>query len=143
MRRAEGGAKCLGYFVWKITILRQKILFFPILGGAHAGWAPPPLYPPLQTFIDSFYEYTIYILLWIMMLYDCYYYYYHFLPKYHVAKRENNINEWFIILRDIILLMKSQLVTTCSYSLKFDVNRCFEIRLCQIVNMYRNRLCHL
>ena len=30
----------LGYFVWKITILRPKILFFPILGGA----APPP--PP-------------------------------------------------------------------------------------------------
>jgi hypothetical protein len=24
----------LGYFVWKITILRQKIIFFPILGGA-------------------------------------------------------------------------------------------------------------
>jgi hypothetical protein len=23
----------LGYFVWKITILRQKIIFFPILGG--------------------------------------------------------------------------------------------------------------
>ena len=28
--------KCLGYFVWKITILRQKILFFPIAeGGAN------------------------------------------------------------------------------------------------------------
>ena len=23
----------LGYFVWKITILREKIIFFPILGG--------------------------------------------------------------------------------------------------------------
>jgi hypothetical protein len=23
----------LGYFVWKITILRQKIIFFSILGG--------------------------------------------------------------------------------------------------------------
>ena len=34
--------KLLGYFVWKITILRQKILFFPILGGAR-----PPLDPPL------------------------------------------------------------------------------------------------
>ena len=32
--------KLLGYFVWKITILRQKIIFFPILGG-RAG-APPP-----------------------------------------------------------------------------------------------------
>ena len=29
----------LGYFVWKITILRQKIIFFPILEGC-----PPP--PP-------------------------------------------------------------------------------------------------
>ena len=29
--------KILGYFVWKITILRQKIIFFPILGGARAG----------------------------------------------------------------------------------------------------------
>ena len=26
--------KFLGYFVWKITILRQKIIFIPILGGA-------------------------------------------------------------------------------------------------------------
>jgi hypothetical protein len=25
--------KCLGYFVWKITILRQKIIFFPIAEG--------------------------------------------------------------------------------------------------------------
>jgi hypothetical protein len=25
--------KMLGYFVWKITILCQKIIFFPILGG--------------------------------------------------------------------------------------------------------------
>jgi hypothetical protein len=25
--------KFLGYFVWKIMILRQKIIFFPILGG--------------------------------------------------------------------------------------------------------------
>ena len=71
LRRAEGGAKnfgvfrvknhdftpkksdffqmqrearnFVGYFVWKITILRQKILFFPILGGR-----PPPLDPPLM-----------------------------------------------------------------------------------------------
>ena len=69
LRRAEGGAKIfgvfrvknhdftpknliffqlrretrkfLGYFVWKITILRQKIIFFPILGGGgRAGYAP-------------------------------------------------------------------------------------------------------
>ena len=42
LRRAEGAAKILGYFVWKITILRQKIIFFPISGGARAGCAPPP-----------------------------------------------------------------------------------------------------
>jgi hypothetical protein len=75
LRRAEGGAKCLGvfrvknhdftpknhilfilrrearnllgYFVWKITILRQKIMFFPILGGRAPGAPPPPLDPPL------------------------------------------------------------------------------------------------
>ena len=41
LRRAEGGAKNFGYFVWKITILRQKIIFFPILGGVRAGCAPP------------------------------------------------------------------------------------------------------
>ena len=39
LRRAERGAKIFGYFVWKITILRQKIIFFPILGG---GARPPP-----------------------------------------------------------------------------------------------------
>ena len=41
LRRAEEARKFLGYFVWKITILRQKIIFFPILGGARAGCAPP------------------------------------------------------------------------------------------------------
>jgi hypothetical protein len=30
--------KFLGYFVWKITILRKKIIFFLILEGARAGW---------------------------------------------------------------------------------------------------------
>jgi hypothetical protein len=38
--------KILGYFVWKITILRQKIIFFPILGGRAPG--APPLDPPLK-----------------------------------------------------------------------------------------------
>ena len=33
LRRAEGGTKLLGYFVWKITILRQKIIFFSIAEG--------------------------------------------------------------------------------------------------------------
>jgi hypothetical protein len=39
----------LGYFVWKITILRQNFLFFPILGGGGGGAhrVRPPLDPPL------------------------------------------------------------------------------------------------
>ena len=32
--------KCLGYFVWKITILRQKIIFFPILLHIYATLWP-------------------------------------------------------------------------------------------------------
>jgi hypothetical protein len=40
--------KFLGYFLWKITILRQKIKFFPILGGARAGCAPPGSAPEIQ-----------------------------------------------------------------------------------------------
>ena len=37
--------KFLGYFVWKITILRKKIVFFSNFRGACAPGAPPP--PPL------------------------------------------------------------------------------------------------
>ena len=36
----EGGAKMFRVFVWKITILRQKIIFFSILGGS--ALPPPP-----------------------------------------------------------------------------------------------------
>ena len=49
LRRAEGGAKMLGYFVWKITILPQKIIFFPILGGC-APDAPPWIRPWIYIF---------------------------------------------------------------------------------------------
>ena len=31
----------LEYFVWKITVLRQKIIFFPILGGGASPWIRP------------------------------------------------------------------------------------------------------
>ena len=41
--------KILGYFVWKITIIRQKIIFFPILGGGGGAGRRPPLDPPLLT----------------------------------------------------------------------------------------------
>ena len=45
---AEGGAKIFGVFrVKKITILRQKIIFFPILGG-RASDVPPPGSTPEQ-----------------------------------------------------------------------------------------------
>ena len=33
--------KFLRYFVWKITILQQKIIFFPILGGRPPPWIRP------------------------------------------------------------------------------------------------------
>jgi hypothetical protein len=127
----------------------------------HPGYYKAVFLKKTQTIFVSFYEYTVYIMFWIMMLYDCYYYYFHFLSKYqcflqckiryflkvirnpaskslrsieislylaftnewNVAKKRKIINEWYILLRDIILLRKSQLVT--SYSLKLDVNRCF------------------
>ena len=56
LRRAEGAAKILGYFVWKITILRQKIIFFPILGGARAGCAPPPWIRPWYSLTLIYYK---------------------------------------------------------------------------------------
>ena len=37
--------KFLRYFVWKITILRQKIIFFPILGGGARRVRPPWIRP--------------------------------------------------------------------------------------------------
>ena len=53
MRRAEGGGKYLGYFVWKITILRQKIIFSPILGGTRAGCAPHWIRPWIQFLLSN------------------------------------------------------------------------------------------
>ena len=40
-----------------------------------------------------------------------------------LPKKKKNIDEWLILLKNTILLMKSQLVT--SYTLEHDVNRCF------------------
>ena len=43
LRRAEGGANIFGVFrVKNHDFTPQKIIFFPILGGARAGCAPPP-----------------------------------------------------------------------------------------------------
>jgi hypothetical protein len=47
--------------VWKITILRQKIIFFSILGGARAPSLDPPLWYieiNLVTFEIIIYAYT-------------------------------------------------------------------------------------
>jgi hypothetical protein len=64
------GANIFGYFVWKITILRQKINFFPILGCARAEYAPPPLDPPLVYMVFHWYlgviVYTDYIVVMIV-----------------------------------------------------------------------------
>jgi hypothetical protein len=40
--------KILGYFVWKIMIILQKIIFFPILEGGRVPGVSP-LDPPLHT----------------------------------------------------------------------------------------------
>ena len=46
LRRAEGGVKILGYFVWKITILRQKNhIFSNFRGGARRARPPPWIRP--------------------------------------------------------------------------------------------------
>ena len=56
LRRTEGGAKFFGYFVWKITILRHKIIFFPILeggGGARRVRPSPPGSAPDMNLVGS------------------------------------------------------------------------------------------
>jgi hypothetical protein len=53
LRRAEGCAKKFGYFVWKITILRQTIIFFSNFRGGGARRVRPPLDPPLPCHILS------------------------------------------------------------------------------------------
>jgi hypothetical protein len=42
-----------GYFVWKITILRHQIIFFPILGGVRRVRPPPPVSAPAITTVSS------------------------------------------------------------------------------------------
>jgi hypothetical protein len=48
----------------------------------HPGYYKAVFLKTTQTIFVSFFEYTVYIMFWIMMLYDCYYYC-HFLSKYH------------------------------------------------------------
>jgi hypothetical protein len=53
-----------------------------------------------------------------------------FTNELNVAQKEKNIDEWLILLKNIILLMKNQMMST-------DV---FEIRLGQNINMHRNSI---
>ena len=46
-----------------------------------------------------------------------------FTNELNVSQKEKHIDEWMIILKNTILLRKSQLVT--SYTLRHDVKRCF------------------
>jgi hypothetical protein len=71
LRRAEGGAKILGYFVWKITILRKKkIIFFPILGGGRVpGAYPPPWIRPWVMMFNATFNNISAILSTIFQLY--------------------------------------------------------------------------
>jgi hypothetical protein len=46
-------------------------------------WLLIYMYSIILLIIVSFYEYTVYIMFWIVMFYDCYYYYCHFLSKCH------------------------------------------------------------
>ena len=63
-----------------ITVVKElQSKMFP----QHPGYYKALFLKKTQTIIVSFYEYTVYIMFWIMMLYDCYYYYCHFLSKYH------------------------------------------------------------
>jgi hypothetical protein len=48
-----------------------------------------------------------------------------FTNELNVAQKEKNIDEWLILLKNIILLMKRQLVT--SYTLKHDMYQVAEI----------------
>jgi hypothetical protein len=48
----------LGYFVWKITILRQKIIFYPILVGAEtrrvrSPWSAPDILTDINWMINE------------------------------------------------------------------------------------------
>jgi hypothetical protein len=51
LRRAEGSAKILGYYVWKITILHQFFFFFSNFKGGGGASRVRPLDPPLYTLV--------------------------------------------------------------------------------------------
>jgi hypothetical protein len=100
--------------------------------------------------IVNIYKYTVYIMFWIMIFCPNIIYFCSVKLDFSISYKESgfkiitmnwniaisciyewikccpkrkNIDEWLILLKNTILLMKSQLVT--SYTLKHDVNRCF------------------
>jgi hypothetical protein len=77
----------LGYFVWKITILRQKIIFFPILGGAPG--TPPPLDPPLHSLMGG----TVVVVIVCSWIYN-----YNVISAYHYYRCEFEPRSWWGVL---------------------------------------------
>ena len=67
----------LSYILTVVKELQSKMF------RQHPGYYKAVFLKKTQTIIISFYEYTVYIMFWIMMLYNCYYYYCHFLSKNH------------------------------------------------------------
>ena len=65
---------CRITFIYKIAIytvvkeLRSKMF------GQHPGYFKAVFLKQTRIIIVSIYKYTVYIMFWIMMLYDCYYY---------------------------------------------------------------------
>ena len=59
----------LGYFVWKITILLKKIIFFPILGGGgRIGCTPPWIRPCIYNRVTSLVKHNpVYITEWPLL----------------------------------------------------------------------------
>ena len=57
------------------------------------------------------------------------------------CQKRRIINEWFILFRDIILLRKSQLVT--SYTLKLDANSAQTVLYFFLLMLYRTSTCNI
>ena len=86
LRRAERARKLLGYFVWKNTILRQKILFFSNFRGGSA----PGLHmvnpttirsKPLYLGFVEFFPYLLALFLILLYYHNLYFVYHIFVWK--------------------------------------------------------------
>jgi hypothetical protein len=56
------------HYLTVVKELRSKMI------GQHPGYFKAVFLKQTRTIIVSIYKYTVYIMFWIMMLYDCYYY---------------------------------------------------------------------